>query len=70
MIWTFDALHAIAESQRAAVVKGTPPDTQVGAEAIIVAATLFDWIAANVPEEDRRVSAANKVALALNLETA
>lgn len=65
---SFDALRGMADNQLAAVVKGLPPNAHVGAEAITVAATLFNWIAMNVPEEEKRADIANKVSLALGLE--
>lgn len=58
-----------SELQLAALEK-EPPDVQTGADAIVVAATLFDWIAVNVTDEARRADIARRIATALNMETA
>lgn len=47
---TFEELHAIARTQ---AEDAEPPDVQTGADAQLMVATLFDWIAANVDEAGR-----------------
>jgi hypothetical protein len=68
--YTFESLRGSADLQLAAVQAGDGPDTQTGADAVLVAATLFDWIAVNIPDEAKRADVARRVAIALNLETA
>lgn len=68
MKYTFDMFRHSSDLQRASLDK-EPPDVQLGADAIIVAATLFDWIAVNVTDEIQRADIARRVAVALNLET-
>lgn len=53
MAQTFNTLHNVAKQQRKALDEGEPPDVQTGADAVIVAGILFNWIEEHASEAQK-----------------